>query len=156
MDSDLMSVIMGLVGDIAGSVIRVLGSKWIANSNAKRQEREKEQSYVRDQLGAYTSLWRFLKELNIVAANHPNFKKIKDCTHVFRSPDDYEWLRNHFISTKCLLSEETHSRYLEALSKDRLRITTMADPTSQLIPTNYMALQDEAKKMCDRLEEQLG
>lgn len=147
-------IIVGLASGIMGSVIAVLGSRWIAGSSMKRQEREKERAHIQDQLGAYTSLWRFLVESNKRATTHPKFKKIKDCTHVLNSPADYEWLHNRFISTR-LLSNKTYMLYLELLSKDNFGIAAMTDKP-KLVPTNYTALQDEVKEMCDRLEEQLG
>ena len=156
MDGDSMANIMGPVYSIAGSIIRVLGSKWIADSTMKRQEMERVQSHVQDQLGAYTKLWRFLRESNNRATNHPSFKKIEWCTHVFDVPGDYRWLRDHFILTGNLLSDKTYSLYLESYSKDELGIDAMADPTPKSIPANYMTLQDEAREMCDKLEGMLG
>ena len=76
-----------------------------------------------------------------MAASHPKFKKNKNCTHVLNSPDDYKWLRNHFISTR-LLPDKTHMLYLESLGKDSLGMAAMNDNTPKLVPANYTALQD--------------
>ena len=154
-DGNSITIIMSLISGIIGSVVGVLGSKWIADSAVKKQEKEKEQSHIQDRLGAYTSLWRFLKESNNRAVSHPSFKKMKGCTHVLNSPADYEWLRNHFTSARHLLSDRTYSLYLESFSKDRLGIAIMTSNAPKSIPTNYMALQDEVKEMCDKLEGML-
>ncbi len=156
MDGNLITIIMSLISGIMGSIIGVLGSEWIANGSVKRQEKEKEQSHIQDRLGAYTSLWRFLKESNNRAVNHPAFKKINNCTHVLNSPTDYEWLRNHFSSTQHLLSKKTYSLYLESFNRDRLGIVSWQDHDPKPIPANYTSLQDEVKEMCDKLEGMLG
>ena len=153
MDGNSITIIMSLVSGILGSIIGVFGSMRIANKAVKRQEKEKEMVHIQNRLEAYSSLWRFLKESNNRAKNHPGFKQIADCTHVFNSPTDYERLRSHFISTRSLLSEKTYSLYLESFSKDNLGIAVMADSAPKIIPTNYMALQDEAREMCDSLKE---
>ena len=139
-----------------GSIVGVFGSMWIANKAVKRQEKEREMVHIQDRLEAYASLWRFLKESNNRAKSHPSFKQIAGCTHVFNSPTDYEWLRNHFISTKNMLSEKTYTLYLELFSKDKFGIAVVANSAPKPIPTNYMALQDEAREMCDSLEGQLS
>ena len=65
-------------------------------------------------------------------------------------------MRSHFISTRSLLSEKTYLLYLESFSKGKLGIAVVADSAPKTIPTNYMALQDEAREMCYSLEGQLS
>ena len=156
MDGNTITIIMSLISGVLGSIIGVFGSMWIANKAVKRQEKEKKMVRIQDRLEAYSSLWRFLKESNNMATSHPSFKQIRGCTHVFNSPADYKWLRSHFISTRNLFSEKTYSLYLESFSKDKRGIAVVADSTPKPIPTNYMALQDEAREMCDSLEGQLS
>ena len=156
MDGNSITIIMSLASAGLGSIVGVFGSMWIANKAVKRQKKEKEMVRIQDRLEAYASLWRFLKESNNRAKSHPGFKQVKQYTHVFNSPTDYKWLRSHFISTRSLLSEKTYLLYLESFSKDKLGIAVVADSTPKPIPTNYMALQDEAREMCDNLEGQLS
>ena len=156
MDGNSITIIMSLASAGLGSIVGVFGSMWIANKAVKRQEKEREMVHIQDRLEAYSSLWRFLKESNNRAKNHPGFKQVADCTHVFNSPTDYERLRSHFISARSLLSEKTYSLYLESFSKDNLGIAVMADSAPKIIPTNYMALQDEAREMYDSLKGRLS
>lgn len=156
MDDNSITIIMSLVSGVLGSIIGVYGSMWIANKTMKRQEKKNEMEHIQNRLEVYSSLWRFLKESNNRAKSHPGFKQIKEYTHGFNSPADYEWLRNHFISTRSLLSEKTYSLYLESFSKDKFGRAVVADSASKTIPTNYMTLQDEAREMCDSLEGQLS
>lgn len=82
----------------------------------------------------------------------------KICTHALNSPKDYEWLRDHFVAVRHLLSDKTYSLYLDSYKKDKIGVASMYDPTPKPapIPANYMALQEEAKQMCEKLKEMLG
>ena len=155
-DGNSITIIMSLVSGILGSIIGVFGSMWIANKAVKRQEKEKEMVRIQDRLEAYSSLWRFLKESNNRAKSHPSFKQAKQYTHVFNSPTDYERLSSHFISPRSLLSEKTYLLYLESFSKDKFGIASVANSAPNPIPTNYMALQDEVREMCDSLKVQIS
>ena len=156
MYGDLVPIVTGLGGGIAGGLIGTWGAKRIADRAVKREEKEEEMRRIRDRLGAYTSLWRFLRDANNKTANHPGFSKI--CTHVLNSPTDYEWLRSHFVATRHLLSDKTYTLYLDSLKKDRIGLAAMYSPPSspKPIPANYMALQEEAGQMCQMLKERLG
>lgn len=156
MYGDLVPIVTGLGGGIAGGLIGTWGAQRIADRAVKREEREKKMQHIRDRLGAYTSLWRFLKDANNRATSHPGLSKI--CTHVFNSPKDYEWLRGHFVTARHLLSDNTYSLYLDSFKRDKIGMAAMYNPTprSAPIPANYMALQEEAGHMCEKLKEALG
>ena len=74
---------------------------------------------------------------------------------MLNNPEDYEWLKNHFISTKHLISDKTYDLYLQSYSKNRFEISAMTNFTRQIVPANYTALQEEVKQMCDRLKKLL-
>ena len=156
MDSNATQIVIGLASGIVGGVLGVLGSKWVARDAVKRQEKEAERVHVQSQWEAYNSLWRFLKESNMKATSHSSLSKIKGCTHVFSHPKDYAWLRDHFQTTKCLLSSTTYELYINSLKKDKFGMAVIGTNTHKLIPANYIKLQNEAKQRCSELEKQYG
>ena len=71
--------------------------------------------------------------------------------------DSYEWLRKHFEQSGNLLSKETFSIYLDLFGRDKLGMAALASgkPVS-LIMADYMKLQDEAERMCAKLQKMLN
>lgn len=149
-------IISGLGAGILGGIIGVLGSRWIVRDQVRRQKAEEHQKHIQDQLAAYDKLWRFLKDSNNRWLAHPASSNMKQHTHWF-TLDSYEWLRKHFEQSGNLLSKETFSIYLDLFGRDKLGMAALASgkPVS-LIMADYMKLQDEAERMCAKLQKMLN
>ncbi len=151
----VLDILIPIIAGLGGSIIGVFGSRWIFLDQTRRQKSEERQKHIQDQLMAYDTLWRFLKECNNRWQAHPASTGIKQYTHWF-TLDSYEWLRKHFEQSGNLLTSETFSIYLDLLKKDTLGMSALANgKPNPFIMANYMKLQDDAEQMCAKLQKNL-
>ena len=118
--------VQSIVGGLVGGLVGLGGSILIAHQAAKRKEKEMEKQHTQDRWKAYSELLEFLKATNRKATSHPGASKVK-ATHIFNSPKDYEWLREHFVSKGHLLSDDTRAHctmtHSQKTNKDHLQCT---------------------------------